>query len=83
MSTANNVIFRISSPSLPSCIAVAHMPSATPACGSNVIPRYLHISGEHFVSFALPKAPKYFPSERNTMYNTPTITIEIFVNTPK
>ena len=34
------------------------MPNATPACGKRVIPKYLHISFEQFVSLALKKDDK-------------------------
>ena len=40
------------------------MTVATPACGSNVIPRYLTMLESQFVMRALIPAPKYFPTER-------------------
>ena len=47
-------MLRTSSPSAaPSSCALTHIPSATPACGSSVMPRYLQIAGLHFISFAL------------------------------
>src|SRR3712207_8626343 len=45
-------------PDSPSCMAVVHMPSATPACGKRVIPRYLQICGLQPLALALTKAPK-------------------------
>ena len=74
-------MLRIKLPCSPSCIAVEHIPRATPACGNNVIPKYLQMLGLHFVAFALIIAPKYLPKQRKIMYTRPIPTIAISANT--
>ena len=53
MRTANSVILRTIAPSGPSSIALMAIPSATPTCGNNVMPRYFIILGSDFVILAL------------------------------
>ena len=74
---------RMRSPCAPSCFAVTHIPSATPACGSSVIPRYRQMFSLQCVIFALVKVPKYLPRERMAMYTSPMQTIIRSENTPR
>ncbi len=71
-------------PSAPSsAAAVSDMPSATPACGKSVMPRYFSIIGSQCVALALQRAPKYLPAERKMMYTTPTATMAQSANTSR
>ena len=77
-------MFEIKIPAVPSStafIAIFAIPSATPAWGRSVIPRYFTIFGSHLESLALRFAPVYLPAERLTIYTTPISTIIRSVNT--
>ena len=54
-----------------SSAASAAMPSATPACGSRVMPRYFWMLWLQWVARPLTKAPEILPRERKAMYTTP------------
>ena len=51
MRTLNRMMFLIKMPSAePSLAAVTHMPKATPAWGSRVMPKYFLTRGSHLVA---------------------------------
>ena len=61
-------MLRTSSPSAaPSACALTHIPSATPACGSSVMPRYLTVFSSQPTALAEKCAPRYLPMLRKMM----------------
>ena len=75
-------MLRTIAPSAPSvCATVTDMPSATPACGSSVMPSHFCTPGGHFINFALMLAPAHLPNERARIYAAPISTTEVLLNT--
>jgi len=58
---------------------ISAIPSATPAWGNSVMPKYFTILSSHLESLALKFAPLYLPIERLMRYTTPINTIQPFV----